>query len=162
MKTAVKELTVEAFSKYGSFANLVAPEGPHLGQAPCTFFRDMGVVTLNATRAGISVTRVEKRQLVIDELEYHDGSGEVNVPLDGDIYMQVAPAGPHGYVNPEDIEVFHVKKGTAVIINPGVWHCGPFCTGEDPVDILVVLPERTYATDCSTIKLAPAVEIEVK
>ena len=85
MKTAVKELTVEAFSKYGSFANLVAPEGPHLGQAPCTFFRDMGVVTLNAARAGISVTRVEKRQLVIDELEYHDGSGEVNVPLHEEI-----------------------------------------------------------------------------
>jgi ureidoglycolate lyase len=45
------------------------------------------------------------------------------------------------------VEVFRVPKGTLLILRPGVWHCAPFAENADVVNILVVLPERTYAND---------------
>ena len=42
----VQELTRDNFNIYGSFANMVDPQGPHLGEEPCEFYRDMGVLTL--------------------------------------------------------------------------------------------------------------------
>jgi hypothetical protein len=50
--------------------------------------------------------------------------------------------------------VFFVKKGTMVAIRPGVWHCAPFAYKADHVNVLIVLPERTYANDC-TIEIIP-------
>ena len=39
-----------------------------------------------------------------------------------------------------------------VTIRPGVWHCMPFTVNTDVINVLNVLPERTYANDC-TMKL---------
>ena len=152
----VKQLSREGFLHLGTYADMINPEGPHLGKEPCCFYRDMALLPLGqSTSAGFSITRVSPRPFVIDELEYHTNTGEVILPLDGDILVQAAPASGNGILPAEDISVFFVPKGTLVMLRPGVWHAGPFAAGDSPVNILVALPERTYANDCTVIKLKP-------
>jgi hypothetical protein len=40
-----------------------------------------------------------------------------------------------------------------VVIKPGIWHHGPFCVGNEEANILVALPELTYASDTRTVSL---------
>lgn len=149
-KVTVKELTNDNFKVYGSFSNMINPKTPKLGQEPVEFYRDMATLKLGQTGvAAFSVTRVVKRPNIIDAIEYHNYTGEAMLPLDGDVLIHLAPATPvHAGLPLDQIEVFRVPKGTLVVVNPGVWHCGPFTDGSDCVNVLVVLPERTYANDC--------------
>ena len=144
-KVKIKELTVEGFMPYGSFANMVKPTGPRLGTAFC---RDMAVMSLGqANEAAFSVTEVQKRENIIDAMECHAHTGEGMLPLDGDVLVHVAPASRIEDVPLDQVEVFRVPRGTLLVLRPGVWHCAPFADKADEVHILVVLPERTYAND---------------
>jgi ureidoglycolate lyase len=140
----IKELTAEAFKPYGSYANMVKPTGPKMGG----FHPDMAVMTLGqANEAAFSVTQVQKKENIIDAMECHNHTGEGILPLDGDVLVHVAPASRTDKVPMDQVEVFRVPKGTLLILRPGVWHCAPFAEKTDVVNVLVVLPERTYAND---------------
>lgn len=147
-KTVIKKLTVAGFKPYGSYSDMVNPNGPKLGFGKVEFYRDMEVLTLGTTtQASFSVTKVQKRENIIDAMECHMNSGEGCMPLDGDILVHVAPASPKDKVPMDQVEVFYVPQGTLLALRPGVWHCAPFAVNKDAVNCLVVLPERTYATD---------------
>ena len=148
---AVQELTSEKFVVYGTYANMISPEGPKIGDAPIEFYRDMGIVTAPGESVGLSVVKVSKRPLVIDTAEYHDNCGEAMLPLDGDILIHVAPATALNVVPYDEFEVFRVPRGTLVTVRPGVWHHGPFCADGTAASVLIILPERTYAKDCTVV-----------
>jgi ureidoglycolate lyase len=145
----VKELSLEAFSKYGSYANMINPDTIKIGAEPIEFFRDIVKSNLgNATQASFSVCRVSKRPNIINVSEYHNTSCEVCMPIDGDVLMHVAPAVPQKEFPVDLAEVFYIPKGTIVIVDPGVWHHGPYTVDTDVVNCLVALPERLYMNDC--------------
>ena len=145
---SVKKLTHDAFRIYGDFANMTEPSGPKMGFGPVEFYRDMAILSLGQVgEAAFSVTRVQKRDNIVDAMECHHHTGEACLPLDGDILMHVAPACGTKDVPLDKIEVFRVPKGTLVVLRPGVWHCAPFAEKTDFVDCMVVLPERTYNND---------------
>jgi ureidoglycolate lyase len=165
MKTVkVEALSVESFQPFGFFAQMLDPKTEKLGCPPIEFYRDMVQMDLGgAAIASFSVCRVEKRELVIDETEYHNRTGEGILPLDNDILCHVAPATPPGCPAPVDkIRVFRVPKGTVVVLRPGVWHHAPFVLNGKPANVLIVLPERIYANDCIVVKLKPAERIRIK
>ena len=83
----------------------------------------------------------------IGTYKYHNTCAEAMLPLDGDAYIHVAPAGPADHVPYDEVEVFRVPKGTMVTLRPGVWHHGPFCEDTDSLQTLIILPERLYAYD---------------
>jgi ureidoglycolate lyase len=147
---AVQELSVAGFKIYGSFSKLINPDAPKLGPGVVEFYRDMERVNLGRTTvASFSVTHVNPRPKLIQKVEYHNYCGEAILPLDGAVLIHVAPATRGGEIPAADqIEVFHVPKGTLVTLRPGVWHQAPFACGTEVVNVLVVLPERTYASDC--------------
>lgn len=150
-KLAIQELSWEQFSKYGSFQSLTTPRGEKLGPAPVEFFRDLLHLNLGTGTTCISVTRVSPRGFVAEKFEYHSRTGEAFMPLDGDVYIHIAPASKSDLVPYDKIEAFRVPKGTMVMIHPGVWHGAPFAGGDHPVCVQVVLPERTYCHDCSIV-----------
>lgn len=148
-KISIQKLTLDNFKKYGSFSNLINPKTPRLGPEPIEFYRDIEQLNLGQTNiASFSVVRISKRPLVIQKLEFHSHSGEGVFPIDGDVLIHIALATRNGDVPLDRIEVFIVPKGTMVTIRPGVWHHAPFAFGCDYVNVLVVLPERTYVNDC--------------
>jgi ureidoglycolate lyase len=140
----IKELTVEDFKPYGSYANMTKPTGHKMGG----FHPDMAIMSLGkANEAAFSVTQVLKKEKIIDAIECHDHTGEGILPLDGDVLVHVAPASRKDQVLLDQIEVFRVPKGTLLTLRPGVWHCAPFAQNNDVVNVLVILPERTYVND---------------
>lgn len=150
----VKELDREAFQPYGSYANLIDPDTVKIGEAPIEFFRDMVLLDLgSANQASFSVCRVENRDPVVDVTEYHNGCGEGILPLDGDVLIHVAPATPNDGMPFETIEAFRIPKGTMVSLRPGVWHHAPFAHGCEAANVMIVLPERTYARDCTVVEI---------
>jgi len=144
-----KKLSTDAFSRFGAFASMVNPGGPHLGAEPIEFYRDMVQSQLGSVPvASFGVCRVVKRPLVLNVSEFHDTCCEIVLPLDGAVLMHVAPAVPEKEFPFEQVEVFYVPKGTVCCLRPGVWHHAPFALETPVVNCLVALPERTYMNDC--------------
>ncbi len=161
-KEKVRELALESFARYGSFANMVNPQAEKLGAEPIEFYRDMVQFDLGSrTIASFSTCRVCKRPPVVDITEFHNGTGEGVLPLDADILIHVGPATPVGEVPLDRIEIFRVPKGTFVSLHPGVWHHAPFAYNTDIANVLIVLPERTYAIDCHVTEIAEKDRTEI-
>ncbi len=160
---AVRDLALDAFQKYGTFTKLIDNLGrPPAGRA-VTFTPDMIQMQLGTTStASFSICRVEPRDPVINFNEYHNQCCEGILPLDGDILVHVAPASHPARPFPKDeIEVFAVPQGTMVVLRPGVWHGAPYAAADKPVNVLVVLPERTYATDCAVVRLSEEEQVSI-
>ena len=161
-KVGIKKLTDEAFKAYGSFSNMLEPKGSKLEFGPIAFFPDICVLTLGQNNAvTFSVVRVQKRENMITDLECHMFTGEGTVPLNGDVLMCVAPATPKDVIPLDQIEVFRVPKGTLLTLRPGVWHWAPFAQNSDVVNVLTILPERTYANDAYVYHIPKGNEIRI-
>ncbi|HOE65623.1 MAG TPA: ureidoglycolate hydrolase [Candidatus Hydrogenedentes bacterium] len=159
----VKELSLESFQNYGTFANMLNPKALKIGEEPIEFFRDMLQLDLGPARsASFSICRVQKRPAVVDVSEYHTGCGEGNLPIDADCLIHVGHATHDGQPPLDSIEIFRVPKGTMVVIKPGVWHHAPFVSDTDCVNVLIVLPERTYANDCVVVPVEGNEQIAVQ
>lgn len=153
-KEKIKELSHESFAKYGSYANMINPDTEKLGAEPIEFYRDMVRLDLGGrTIASFSVCRVCKRPPVVDVTEFHNYTGEGILPLDADACIHVAAATPTGEVPLKKIEIFRIPKGTFVSLYPGVWHHAPFAHNAGVANVLIVLPERTYAQDCHVTEI---------
>jgi len=161
-KTEIKELSVESFAKYGSYANMINPDTCKLGAEPIEFYRDMVLLDLGVhNTASFSVCRVCSRPNIVDVTEFHNGTGEGVLPLDADALIHVGPATGSNEPPLDDIEVFRVPKGTFVSLRPGVWHHAPFAHGSDVANVLIVLPERTYAVDCEVSEIPADEQIKI-
>lgn len=161
-KAGIKELSCENFSRYGSFANMLNPEVEKIGTEPVEFFRDMIQLDLGGRAiASFSTCRVCKRPPVVDLTEFHNYSGEGILALDADVLIHVGPATVPGEVPLDKIEIFRVPKGTFVAINPGVWHHAPFAYNTEVANVLIVLPERTYALDCSVTEIPEKERVQI-
>ena len=159
----VQDLTFEAFNPYGTFASMLNPSAIKIGEEPIEFYRDMTQSDLGgSTKVSYSICRVLKRDPVVNVIEYHSTCGEGILPLDGDVVIHVAPATPNGEVPHDRIEVFRVPQGTLVTLRPGVWHHAPYADGCECVNVLIVLPERTYANDCVVVDLEPEEQVRIE
>jgi len=165
-KVGFKKLTTEAFAKYGSFGNILAPEGQPLGaqrEDIITFYPDMVQQGLGCgTTASYSACIVKQRPWVIVNTECHDYCGETILITGGDYLMHVATARGAGDMPFDDIEVFLVPEGTVINVRPGVWHQAGFPYQCDQVNILCVLPQRAYANDCNFVEIPQNKQIEVE
>jgi ureidoglycolate lyase len=54
-----------------------------------------------------------------------------------------------------------VPRGTFVTLNAGVWHHAPFPHGANVVNMVIVLPERTYANDCLVVPLSKKEQVKI-
>lgn len=155
----IKELTAEAFKPYGSFAPLTPPtEKPLVDAGVIKFWPDCGGVLsigpFGNNEVAIGICQVAWRELKVDVTEYHSSTGEGNIPLDGDIYIHVAPPSTGDEPDLDAVEIFRVPMGTCVVLKPGVWHHAPFSTKPDAVvNTIILLPQRTYANDCAVVEL---------
>lgn len=150
-KIPVQELSREAFRPYGDYVQLIRPASEFDPNRPVSFTPDM--LTLDLQRfsvASFSICRVSPRERVVGMSEYHSYTAEGICPLDGDILIHVGKPGPKPLA--DTMAVFKVPYGTMVTLKPGVYHMGPFTEGDNPVNVIIVLPVRTYANDCVFVK----------
>ena len=163
-KVKVQKLSREAFHKFGSYSPLIDPFdemafGPK--DAEIAFFPDLVQQDLNGAPASFSTCRVMPRPLRITDVESHTRTSETAIPLDGDVIVWFAPPSPDNTFPADKVEAFYVPQGYVVNCRPGVWHHAAFPVNKKPVNMLIVLPERTYANDAYCAALPAKEQIEL-
>ena len=83
--------------------------------------------------------------MVVANYEFHNRAAEGVVCLDADIVI-FAGFGFAPFLPPK-FEAFLVPKGTLVKFKAGVLHGTQFPVDQENAAVIVLLPERTFATD---------------
>ena len=134
----------QTVSPYGKLVEL--PSGEE-----CTFYADhfrywKQQATLNIDGpVEVGVLQVKRNQLSFNQMERHDCSPELLIPLNGDFVLPVAMnTGP--VPDLKNVQALHVKQGQAVLLNPGCWHWMPHPLVDD-IAILIIFKNNTSAED---------------
>ena len=156
----VEPLTNEAFAPFGQFYIMDAPKGYALCGELHRFFPDR-LVADSDHRVGYSPILVKKpEKMVITQQEYHTTTWEMILPLNDDMILHVAPASAGTPVT-EHAKAFLVPKHTLVKMNTAIWHLAPLPAKEAELAAMIILPECTYANDCTVVDLPPEQQFEI-
>ncbi|MBR2571311.1 MAG: DUF4867 family protein [Clostridia bacterium] len=158
-KVKIEALTHDAFASFGNFYPMDDPDGYALEGAIHKFYPDRVRDAYRST-VGFSAIRVRKAPRVIDSIEYHTTTSEIILPLNDDMILHVAPASA-GVPVTHLTRAFRVPKGTLVQLNAAIWHLAPLPAQVDELHALIVLPECTYANDCTVVQLKPEEQFEI-
>ena len=155
-----KPITHENFAPFGQFYPMSAPEGYALCGAIHQFFPDR-LVADSPRRVGYSPILVKKpEKMIITQQEYHNTTWEMILPMDDDMILHVAPASAGKPVT-EFAQAFIVPKHTLVKMNAAIWHLAPLPASKDQLTAMIILPECTYANDCTVVDLPPEQQFEI-
>ena len=156
----VQPLTQEAFAPFGQFYNMEQPQGYALCGALHRFFPDRINADSNH-RVGYSPILVKKpEKMVITQQEYHTTTWEMILPMNDDMILHVAPASAGTPVT-ELAKAFLVPKHTLVKMNAAIWHLAPLPANAQELAAMIILPECTYANDCTVVDLPADQQFEI-
>jgi len=160
LKIQARPITHENFAPFGAFYPMAAPEGYALRGAIHQFFPDR--LTADSTRrVGCSPILVQKpEKMYITQQEYHNTTWEMILPLNDDMILHCAPASagtPVGHLS----QAFIVPRGTLVKLNTAIWHLAPLPAKEASLTAMIILPECTYALDCTVVDLPEEQQFEI-
>ena len=161
MKTIKAEkLTHEAFAPFGQFYDMGNPDGYALCGEIHKFFPDR-ITADSVHRIGYSPIVVKKpEKMVITQQEYHTTTWEMILPLDDDMIIHCAPASAGNPVG-DLSKAFIVPKHTLVKLNAAIWHLAPLPANNDQLTAMIILPECTYANDCTVVDLPADQQFEI-
>ena len=110
----VENLSIEVFSEYGSYSDMINPTGCYLGDIPARFYRDRVIANYDPTSlVAFGVNEIYPREKnLIEKTEHHFNTCEVLMPIDGDIFLAVGPARKEPRY--EEFRAFRIPKGTLV------------------------------------------------
>lgn len=153
MKTVkVEKLTKEAFAPFGSYYDMINPEGYALSGEIHKFFPDR-LTAYHDREVAFSPILVKKPEVMkITQIEYHTTTSEIIMPLNDDMILHVAPPSA-GKPLPEYTKAFLVPKNTIIKMNACVWHLAPLPANVSELCAMIVLPECTYMNDCIVVDL---------
>lgn len=156
----VEALTHEGFAPFGQFYKMEQPEGYALCGELHQFFPDRLVADSNH-RVGYSPIVVKKpEKMIITQQEYHTTTWEMILPMDDDMILHVAPASAGTPVT-HLAKAFLVPKHTLIKMNAAIWHLAPLPANKDALTAMIILPECTYANDCTVVDLTPEEQFEI-
>lgn len=153
-------ITHEDFAPFGQFYTMGKPDGYALCGEIHKFFPDRVVADSN-TRIGFSPIIVKKpEKMIITQQEYHTTTWEMILPLDDDMILHCAPASA-GTVVTDHAKAFIVPKNTLIKMNSAIWHLAPLPANNDSLTAMIILPECTYANDCTVVDLSEDQQFEI-
>lgn len=153
-------ITHENFALFGQFYSMENPNGYALCGELHQFFPDR--ITADAEhRLGLSPIIVKKpEKMTVTQQEYHTKTWELILPLDDDMIIHVAPASGGDPVA-QYAQAFIVPKHTLVKLNAAIWHYAPLPVNNEKLTAMIILPERTYADDCTVVDLPQEQQFEI-
>lgn len=153
-------ITVEEFAPFGQFYTMDKPNGYALCGEIHSFFPDRITADGNH-RIGYSPIVVKKpEKMVITQQEYHTTTWEMILPLDDDMILHCAPASG-GAIATEFAKAFIVPKNTLVKMNAAIWHLAPLPANNEQLTAMIILPECTYANDCTVVDIPEDKQFEI-
>lgn len=159
-KIKVMPISAAEFFPYGVFSDMENPKGYALEGELHRFFPDR-ISESSVTRMGFSPILVRKpAKMIITEVEYHTTTPEMILALNDDMIIHVAPASG-GTLVTDLTRAFLVPQGTLVKINTAIWHLAPLPAQKDELHAIIILPECTYANDCTVVSLKEDEQFEI-
>lgn len=159
-KIQAELISREAFAPYGVYYDMLHPDGYALEGEIHKFYPDR-VSESSVTRVGYSPIEVKKEErMIVKAVEYHTTTPELILPLDDDMIIHVAPASGGSPVT-EFTKAFIIPQGTLVKINTAIWHLAPLPLHKEKLHAMIILPECTYANDCTVVDLNEAEQFEI-
>ncbi len=153
-------ITNEEFAPFGQFYTMDKPQGYALCGEIHKFFPDR-LVADSTHRVGYSPIVVKKpERMIITQQEYHTTTWEMILPLDDDMILHCAPASAGKPVT-EYAKAFIVPKHTLVKMNAAIWHLAPLPANNEELTAMIILPECTYANDCTVVDLTEDQQFEI-
>jgi ureidoglycolate lyase len=98
--------------------------------------------------------------MIITQQEYHTTTWEMIMPLNDDMILHCAPASAGAPVG-DLAEAFIVPKNTLIKMNAAIWHLAPLPAKEKQLTAMIILPECTYANDCTVVDLPEDQQFEI-
>ena len=159
-KIKVQALSKETFAPYGDYYKMDAPDGHALCGAIHRFYPDR-LTAYQGGMVGFSPITVKKpEKMIVTQQEYHTTTWEMILPLDDDMILHCAPASA-GAVVTDLVKAFLVPKNTLVKMNAAIWHLAPLPANNDKLTAMIILPECTYANDCTVVDLKEDEQFEI-
>ena len=156
----IEALNHENFAPFGQFYTMDQPEGYALCGEIHRFFPDRLTADCNH-RIGYSPILVKKpERMIITQQEYHTTTWEMILPMNDDMILHVAPASA-GIPVTHLAKAFLVPKHTLVKMNAAIWHLAPLPANEKELAAMIILPECTYANDCTVVDLNEDQQFEI-
>lgn len=153
-------VTHEAFAPFGQFYSMGAPDGYALCGQIHQFFPDR-ITADSVHRVGYSPILVKKpEKMIITQQEYHTTTWEMILPLNDDMIIHVAPASAGAAVGHLS-QAFVIPKNTMVKINAAIWHLAPLPVNQEQLTAMIILPECTYANDCTVVDLPEEQQFQI-
>lgn len=153
-------ITNENFAAFGRFYNMSDPKGYALKGELHRFFPDRLTASAWNNLAFSPILVKKPERMLITQQEYHTTTWEIILPLNDDMIIHCAPASAGASVN-EYAKAFIVPKNTLVMINSAIWHLCPLPVNENELTAMIVLPECTYANDCTVVDLPEEQQFEI-
>lgn len=153
-------ITHEEFAPFGQFYEMDKPDGYALCGEIHKFFPDR--ISADSThRVGYSPIVVKKpERMIITQQEYHTTTWEMILPLDDDMILHCAPASA-GIPVTDLAKAFIVPKHTLIKMNAAIWHLAPLPANNEQLTAMIILPECTYANDCTVVDLNEEQRFEI-
>lgn len=160
-KIKAEPITHENFAPFGQFYTMDKPEGYGLSGEIHTFYPDRLTVDCSHRVGYSSITVKKPEKMIITQQEYHTTMWEMILPLNDDMILHVAPASA-GKVVTEYAKAFIVPANTLVKINAAIWHLAPLPANKEELNAVIILPECTYANDCTVVDLKEDEQFEIE
>lgn len=150
----VKKVTKDNFVKYGQL--IKEPAAKDWTSPSVDYWSNLGMIDFDETEVEVNLGIAKNRSQEFSELERHNKSPEILIPLGDEIIVPVAIG--------EDAskkEAFLVSKGETLIFKKGIWHSTPFPVGKK-CKFLVLYKKDTIPQDKNMISLESKYTLEVK
>lgn len=137
----IRDLTADAFAPYGTI--IARPDRPvDAAGNGWSWWAEAGILPMQANPYAIGYLDLTPAPLIVEWLERHAESVEAIIPLDGPCLLSVA-------TDPENVVVFRLRPGEAVVLNHGIWHGAPMAI-DTPLNALILLARGTGSRDVET------------
>lgn len=116
VRHAKPTLSDKSFDWWGRLATLQFPSGMEVG-----------------------LLKLRKRELCIDQMERHQHTSEIILPVDGKLVIPVScfDETTKGGISPKGVRAFYLDKNECMILKPRIWHWAPFPLKEETTTVLM-------------------------
>ena len=101
------------------------------------------------------------RAMRLAKLERHVKTAELLSAVDGDAVLCLAPPQEPARGSLSGLRAVYLRRGSSVVLHPGVWHGIPFPAGSANVRLMVVFRALTGEDDLDFFELEEAVDIRM-
>ncbi|MCK4818273.1 ureidoglycolate lyase [bacterium] len=136
----------------------VPEETPLFSNDALDFWSPLGSFPGYTEGYDVGICRIKKPCTYFERMERHLSSCEILIPINGDMFVPLAPPGDIPMT--DHIQIVPVKKGELIYLAEGVWHFAAGPLNNKTLDYFVFLKKSTPEKDLEMKDLSDKIIIQ--